>query len=146
MQLYVDLEWFSLTPLFITWSIHWTNIYKIPSLNGSFVPNSGRCSLRPWRKKPMSVMSAVSAAHPAPRASVALGGEKQAASEQSPRRVPKCQGLFLADSFQIKKRAAERFWFGNIERGWYLYNRLQGWDQKPVLHGVFGAPIICIGL
>ena len=50
-------------------------------------------------------MSAVSAAHPAPRASVALGGgEKQAASEQSPRRVPKCQGLFLADSFQIKKR------------------------------------------
>ena len=50
-------------------------------------------------------MSAVSAAHPAPRASVALGGGgKQAASEQSPRRVPKCQGLFLADSFQIKKR------------------------------------------
>lgn len=51
-------------------------------------------------------MSAVSAAHPAPRASVALGGggEKQAASEQSPRRVPKCQGLFPADSFQIKKR------------------------------------------
>ena len=51
-------------------------------------------------------MSAVSAAHPrTPRQRRAGGGgEKQAASEQSPRRVPKCQGLFLADSFQIKKR------------------------------------------
>lgn len=146
MQLYVDFEWFALTPLFITWSIHWMKSYKTPSLNGRVCAQFREMFIAPIAKKThvRHVRQTPPTAPRTPRQRRAGGGGlasgKRAITEKSTQ-VP---GTFPGRFIPNQKKAAERFWFGNIRRGWYLY-RLLRWDQKPVIHGVFGAPIISIG-